>query len=153
MTINEVFADYIPLTWFDETGARIASRVRDRSATAIKRMRRWKNTAKGVSFGLALSASFALGSVSTPAGASASNCLEVPVPPEIVRLAPPPGADAEVGEINESFIQLFDAFRAGAPLITNERTRQLAKKAADRRGTKPEHWARKLAKDAGDAND
>lgn len=153
MTITEAFSDYIPVAWFDETGSRIAGRVRDRSASAVKRLRRWKNTAKGASLVIAFSASLAIASMPTTAEASASNGLLLPVPPEIVQVAPPPSADASLGEVNESFIQLFSAFRAGTPLINNERTRQLAKKAADRRGNKPEHWARTLAKDVGEADD
>lgn len=153
MTITEAFADYIPVAWFDETGARIAGRLRQRSATAVKRMRRWKNTAKGASLTVVFSASLALGSLSTTTDASASNGRDVPLPPEIVQIAPPPAPDAALGVVNESFDQLFNAFRAGLPLINNERTRQLATKSASRRGTKPKNWARNLAKDVRDAND
>ena len=153
MTIVETFAEYIPQEWFDRAGLRISGHVLGKSATAIKRMRRWRNSVKGVSLSVALSASLALASVSFAQTAIASNGSDLPAPPELVRVAPPPAADASVGQINESFNELFVAFRSGIKLITNERTRELATKAAGRRGDRPEGWARKLASDVGDADD
>src|SRR4051812_17754398 len=126
MTLIEAFSDYRPVDWFDEAGSRIAGLVRDRSKTTIKRMRRWRNTAKGAALTVALSATFAAASVPTVGSASASNGLDVPVPPGMVEVAPPPDANSSLGDVNESFNQLFKVFRSGVPLIKNERTRQLA---------------------------
>ena len=152
MTIVETFSDYIPDEWFDRAGLRIGGAIRT-SSSAVKRMRRWKHSVKGASVAVAVSASLALGSVSLVQAAVASNGDELPAPPEIVRVAPPPEADATLGEVNSSFAELFVAFRKGVSLITNERTRALATKAAARRGDRPVDWARKLARDSGNADD
>ena len=151
--MGELFANYVPQAWFDEAGLRKTSRTRGATATAIKRMRRWKNSVRGVSFPIAMSAALALTSMSFSQSVSANNALDLPVPPQMLAVAPAPGADASLGEINESFTQLFAAFRSGTKLITNARTRELATKAAARRNDRPEGWAHKLASDVGDAND
>lgn len=149
----ELFSDYIPETWFDEDGLRKSGPLLGVSATAIKRMRRWKNSVKGVSLSIAASAVFVAVSMTIAQQATASNSLNVPIHPAMARVAPPPAATASVGEINESFSELFAAFRSGTRLITNPHTRELADKAAARRNDRPSDWAHKLASDVGDAND
>lgn len=151
--MTELFADYIPEAWFDDAGLRKSGKLRTTSATAVKRMRRWTNSVKQVSLSVAMSAALAFGSLSFAQNATASNALDIPVPPSMLRVAPPPSADASLGEINESFNELFAAFRSGTKLITTERTRELATKATARRNERPEGWAHKLATDVGDAND
>jgi len=150
--MNELFADYIPPAWFDEKGLRRSRPLLGLSATAVKRMRRWKNSAKNLSLSVAVSAAVIAASVSFSQPA-ASNELDVPLPPDILRVAPPPPDGAPVGDVNKSFDELFAAFRSGTKLITNNRTRQLATSAARRRHIKPEDWARKLASDVKDADD
>ena len=149
----DLFADYVPEAWFDDNGLRKAGPLLGASATAVKRMRRWKNSVKGASIFIAMSVALAIASVSFSQSATASNSLDVPVPSALARVAPPPAASASVGEINESFSELFAAFRSGTKLITNPHTRELATKAAVRRHDRPEGWAHKLASDSGDASD
>lgn len=150
--MNELFADYIPDAWFDEQGMTRASLSLGLSATAVKRMRRWKNTAKGLAVSVAVSAAVMGGSVAF-AQPAASNELAVPVPPSLVHVAPPPAEGSSLGEVNKSFDALFAAIRSGQALITNERTRTLATKAAAHRNQRPEGWSRKLASDTGEADD
>ena len=51
------------------------------------------------------------------------------------------------------FAKLLRDMRAGKKLIRNEVTRKLAEKAAKRRGVIPKDWAKRLAKDTGNATD
>lgn len=150
----ERFADYIPEAWFDEGGLRRSGRLLGGvSKTAMKRMRRWRHQAKNLSVSVAISVALAAGSLAFAEGATASNALDIPVPPGMVQVAPPPGKGASIGEVNESFKKLFAAFRGGVELVNNEQTLKLAEKAAARRNERPESWARKIASDIGDAND
>ena len=150
--MNELFADYIPGAWFEKGAMRKSGLLGGLSTTAAKRMRRLKHTVRGVSVSLALS--FAVGSVALAATSGGTNGADLPLPPGVEQFVPPPPAqDASVGQVNESFDALFAAFRSGTKLITNDRTRGLANKAAARRGKQPDGWAKKLASDTGHAND
>ena len=153
MTPIETFAEYIPDSWFDRAGLRISREATDRSATAIKRMRRWRHGVTGVAVSVAVSASLGMFSVSEGLAAVGSNGADLPAPPELVRVAPPPKAGASLGAVNDSFGELFVAFRSGTKLLSNSRSRELASRAAVRRGKRPEGWARKLASDSGTADD
>ena len=58
--MSELFAHYMPEAWFDEAGLRKTGRlIGGASATAIKRMKRWKHRAKDLSLRLAISAALA----------------------------------------------------------------------------------------------
>jgi hypothetical protein len=149
--MNELFADYMPEAWYEEAGLRKSAPLRT-SSTVAKRMRRLKNRAKTASISFAASAALAIASLAVGDVSAATNALDVP-PPQGIVVAPPPGAEDALGSVNESFAQLFSAFRSGTKLITNERTRQLAKAAAERRNARPDGWARRLASDVGDADD
>lgn len=98
-------------------------------------------------------AAIAISSLLLTDGAIASNLMAMAAPPGMSPIARAPGQDATVGEINESFKELFSAFRDGVKLISNDKTLRLAEKAAVRRNDRPNGWARKIASDVEDASD
>ena len=124
-----------------------------RDAFHAKRERRWKHFAKKMSMSMVSAAALAMASVTVADQAIASNLMELPAPPGMSPLSRTPGPQATLGQVNDSFKELFAAFREGINLITNDKTHQLAEKAAVRRNDQPEGWARKLASDTKDASD
>lgn len=147
----ETFSSFIPGTWFDEAGMSKSGHAQ--YEYLAKRERRWKHFAKSMSMSMISAAALALASVTVADRAIASNLTDFEAPPGMSPVGRAPGSEATLGQVNESFKELFAAFREGVNLITNDRTHQLAEKAAARRNERPKDWARKLASDTGDASD
>ena len=147
----EKFSNVIPGSWFDEAGMSKSGYARESFHAKLER--RWQHVAKKMSMSVVSAAALVMASLTISTDATASNLMEFAAPPGMSPLGHAPGPLASPGEINKSFKELFTAFREGANLITNDKTRLLAEKAAARRNERPEGWARKLASDTEDAND
>lgn len=152
--MSELFADYFPTEWFDNSGLRKSVKQLGLSSTAAKRMRRWRNSVTKGSISVAISAAIGLATLTYGESAVAySNEFDVPLPPGVVQVAPPPRADASLGEINKSFTDLFAAMRSGTKVISSPRSMELATKAAEKKDHRPDGWAHRIASDTKDAND
>lgn len=148
----DAFASYMPSRWFDEAG--MSKPGHAQGAVRAKRDRRWKNSSKKMSMSVVAAAALAVASVLVSEVATASSHVDFAAPPGMSAVGRAAGPDASLGQINESFEELFSAFRDGVKLITNERTLKLAEKASLRRNERPDQgWARRLASDVGEAND
>ena len=145
------FSSYIPRAWFDDAGMSKGDRVQKEARS--RNERRWKHSATSMFMTVISVAAFAISSLLLTDGAIASNVTKMVAPPGMSPLGRAPGPEATVGQINESFKELFSAFRDGVKLITNDKTLQLAENAAVRRNDRTKGWARKLASDVGDASD
>lgn len=147
----DAFACYIPSRWFDDAGMSKGGGVQEDVRPNQKR--RWKNSARSMPLSVAAAAAFAIASLMLAENATASNVMAIAAPGGVSPLKRSPGSGASVGQINDSFKDLFAAFRSGTKLITNDRTFQLAEKAAARLNDRPQGWSKKLASDVGDASD
>lgn len=145
------FSSFIPNAWFDDAGMSKGGHAQ--GDLRAKKERRWKHSAKSMPVSVMAAAALAISSLLLAEGAIASNVMAVAAPPGLSPLGRSPGADATVGQINDSFKELFSAFRDGVKLITNDKTLRLAEKASERRDDRPKGWARKLASDVKDASD
>ena len=150
--MNEILSDYSPTRWFSEGGLTVPRREEHEQKPSHGE-RKWRNKAKSISLTLLAASAIAATSLSLSQAATASNAQEILPPKGISLISTAPGPGATLGEINDSFNELFAAFRGGMGLITNSKTRDLAVKAAARRNIRPEGWARKIASDVGDADD
>lgn len=149
--MNEILSDYSPATWFGKGGLTVPRREHEERSSRVDR--KWRNKARALSLTLLAASAIAAISLSFSEVATASNAREILPPKGISLVSTAPGPGATLGEINDSFNELFSAFRGGMRLITNSKTRDLAVKAAARRNIRPEGWARKIMSDVGDADD
>jgi len=151
--MREKFADHIPDAWLDSSGLRSFGRAYQEPA--LKHQPRWKHSTTRSALSVLAASGLLACTLAFTEGATASNLFAVPIPCDVS--ATPPGArpGASLGEINESFGELFDSFRRGVKMINNENTRRLAAKAASRRHEPRDvtEWARKLSSDVADADD
>lgn len=149
--MNEILSDYSPLTWFGAGGLTVPRKEPEQRPPRVER--KWRNKARALSLTLLAAGAIAATSLTFSEAATASNVREILPPKGISLVSAAPGPGATLGEINDSFNELFAAFRSGMRLITNSRTGDLAVKAAARRDIRQEGWARGLASDVGDADD
>ena len=147
----ENFSSFVPGTWFDEAGMTKGGHAQE--TFHAKRERHWKHFAKKLYISIISASAFAISSITYVDLAIASNLAEFAAPPGMSAVGRAADSQATPGEVNESFKELFAAFRDGVNLITNVKTHELAEKATVRRNERPEGWARKLASDTKDASD
>lgn len=145
------FSSFIPTAWFDEAGLSKGGSAQE--GVRAKRERRWSHSVKTIPMAVISAGVLAFSSLLVANQVTASNLSGLVAPEGLSPVGRAPGQDASLGQINESFKELFSAFRQGVALVTNERTLQLAQKATSRRNERPEGWAKKLASDVEDASD
>jgi hypothetical protein len=136
----EEFSIYRPATWYDDVGF---FTIEEKPEKQGRMTSPWKVRLAGAVLGVS--------SMLFLVGASASTLDAYPLDARMTASRP-----ESLGDINRSFGVLLEAFRSAKPLLTDDRTRQIAERAASRRNEKVvdiEAWAQKLAADVKDADD